>query len=121
MPPSISEEASMYVGMHADIEIQSAAKLPARHLRRDAGTGARKSAVASSGIPVEEYPPFSARIGFRAANSEIATENTPIAQSRCNRSKLIRARRIFTSPQAALSVLIDGRFTYEDVRDQEER
>src|SRR5207237_515428 len=37
-----------------------------------------------------------------------------------NRSKF-RARRIFTSPQAALSVLIDGRFTYEDVRDQEER
>src|SRR6185503_16854656 len=28
MPPPISDEASMYVGMQADIEIQSAAKLP---------------------------------------------------------------------------------------------
>jgi hypothetical protein len=27
--------------MHADMEIQSAAKLPTRHLRRPAGTGAR--------------------------------------------------------------------------------
>src|ERR1041385_5497035 len=40
---STNEEASIYVGMQADIEIQRAAKLPARHFRRLAGTGARSS------------------------------------------------------------------------------
>src|SRR5258708_13929 len=41
MPPPMSDDASMYVGMQADMEIQRAAKLPRRHLRREAGTGAR--------------------------------------------------------------------------------
>jgi hypothetical protein len=41
MPPPMSDDASMYVGMQADIEIQSATKLPTRHLRPVAGTGAR--------------------------------------------------------------------------------
>src|ERR1019366_4125751 len=34
MPPPMSDDASMYVGMHADIEIHSAAKLSMPHLRR---------------------------------------------------------------------------------------
>ena len=41
IPPPISDDASMYVGMQADIEIQSAAMLPIRHFRRPKGTGAR--------------------------------------------------------------------------------
>src|SRR6478609_2082710 len=43
MPPPMSDEASMYVGMQADIEIHKAAKLSAPHLRALAGTGARSS------------------------------------------------------------------------------
>src|SRR5580704_15964153 len=41
MPPLMSDDASMYVGMHADMEIQSAAKLNTPQRRRDIGTGAR--------------------------------------------------------------------------------
>jgi hypothetical protein len=41
MPPPISDEASIYVGIHADIEIQSEAKLPTFHLRSVPETGAR--------------------------------------------------------------------------------
>jgi hypothetical protein len=40
IPPSISAEASMYVGMHADIEIQSAAMSFMPHLRSAADVGA---------------------------------------------------------------------------------
>jgi hypothetical protein len=40
MPSPISDEASMYVGMQADIEIHSAAKLSIPHLRPLVGTGA---------------------------------------------------------------------------------
>src|SRR5690349_18217544 len=43
MPPPISDEASMYVGMHAAREIHSAAKLAVPHFRPAAGTGARSS------------------------------------------------------------------------------
>src|ERR1700761_1914033 len=43
MPPLMSEEASMYVVMHADMEIQRAAKLSVPHLRRENGTGARSA------------------------------------------------------------------------------
>src|SRR4249919_3288677 len=43
IPPSIREEASIYVGMQADMEIQRAAKLPARHFLSSGGTGARSS------------------------------------------------------------------------------
>ena len=43
MPPPMSDDASMYVGMHADMETQSAAKLPTRHLRCAEETGARSA------------------------------------------------------------------------------
>jgi hypothetical protein len=43
MPPPMSDDASMYVGMHADMEIQSAAKLPTRHLRSAEETGERSA------------------------------------------------------------------------------
>src|ERR1700704_1452203 len=43
MPPPISEDASMYVGMHADIEIHKAAKLASPHFLRSHETGARSS------------------------------------------------------------------------------
>ncbi len=41
IPPPMSDEASMYVGMQAAMEIQSAANEPTRQVRRDFGTGAR--------------------------------------------------------------------------------
>ena len=40
MPSAISDEASMYVGMQADIEIQSAAMSFVPHLRAERGVGA---------------------------------------------------------------------------------
>src|SRR5262249_666232 len=40
MPPSMSELASMYVGTHADMLIQSAARSRAPQVRRSGGTGA---------------------------------------------------------------------------------
>src|SRR5260221_6934337 len=43
MPPPISEDASMYVGIHADIEIHKAAKLASPHFLRSHETGARSS------------------------------------------------------------------------------
>ena len=43
MPPLMSEEASMYVVMQADMEIHRAAKLKTPHLRRDKGTGAKSA------------------------------------------------------------------------------
>src|ERR1019366_480101 len=43
MPPLMSDDASMYVGMHADMEIHSAAKLNMPHLRRACATGARSA------------------------------------------------------------------------------
>src|SRR5262245_15864914 len=43
IPSSISDEASMYVGMQADIEIQNAASSRRPHLRSDSGVGARSS------------------------------------------------------------------------------
>src|SRR4051812_29400059 len=43
IPPPISDDASMYVGMQADIETQSAAMLPSRHVLRPKGTGARSA------------------------------------------------------------------------------
>src|SRR5215468_9372053 len=43
MPPPIREDASMYVGIHADIEIHKAAKLATPHLLRSHETGARSS------------------------------------------------------------------------------
>src|ERR1700757_494807 len=43
MPPPIREDASMYVGIHADIEIHKAAKLASPHFLRSHGTGARSS------------------------------------------------------------------------------
>src|SRR5260221_9461136 len=43
IPPPISEDASMYVGIHADIEIHKAAKLASPHFLRSHETGARSS------------------------------------------------------------------------------
>src|SRR4029077_11864129 len=43
MPPPISEDASIYVGIHADIEIHKAAKLASPHFLRSHETGARSS------------------------------------------------------------------------------
>src|SRR5260370_9757405 len=42
-PPPISEDASIYVGIHADIEIHKAAKLASPHFLRSHETGARSS------------------------------------------------------------------------------
>src|SRR5262249_29454625 len=60
IPSPISEEASMYVGMQADMEIHNAAKLPTRHFRRSAGTGARsalKSGLACSSFNCSAVSP----------------------------------------------------------------
>ena len=43
MPSAMSDEASMYVGTHADIEIQSAAMSFVAHLRSRRRAGARSS------------------------------------------------------------------------------
>src|SRR5215471_8408216 len=43
MPPPIREDASMYVGIQADIEIHKAAKLASPHFLRSQETGARSS------------------------------------------------------------------------------
>src|SRR5260370_38571905 len=42
-PPPISEDASIYVGIHADIEIHKAAKLASPHFLRSHETGAKSS------------------------------------------------------------------------------
>lgn len=53
IPPSMSEDASMYVGTHAAIEIQSAAILHMLHLRSAFETGARSTLYrCESSIPV---------------------------------------------------------------------
>src|SRR5262249_9012948 len=44
---SMSDEASMYVGTHADMLIQSTAKSRARQVRRSEGTGARSGLMYS--------------------------------------------------------------------------
>ena len=43
IPSDIRDEESIYVGMHADMEIHNAAMLPVRHLRAESGTGARSA------------------------------------------------------------------------------
>src|SRR5471032_1590300 len=43
IPPEMSDEASMYVGMHADIEIHSAAMSFVAHLRSRMRVGARSA------------------------------------------------------------------------------
>src|SRR5271170_5735299 len=43
MPPAMSDEASMYVGIHADMEIHSAAMSFVPHLRSPIRVGARSS------------------------------------------------------------------------------
>src|SRR6266571_4828336 len=59
--------------MHADMEIHSAAKLPTRHLRRAAGTGARSSLKSELDLSsVCWLSVRSASIGFMNLNHLVA-------------------------------------------------
>src|SRR5215469_17544284 len=74
MPPPIREDASMYVGIQADIEIHKAAKLTSPHFLRSHETGARSSlysepARAASSADASKMEMSSIGLGFRVSSS----------------------------------------------------
>src|SRR6201987_5060538 len=74
IPPPISEDASIYVGIHADIEIHKAAKLASPHFLRSHETGARSSlysepARAASSPEASNEGIASIDLGFRTPSA----------------------------------------------------
>src|SRR5262245_15849128 len=75
MPSAISDEASMYVGTHADIEIQSAAMSFIAHLRSLIRVGARSWLLYGERIsPSTSWiPPTTRTVGAAGAGLGTAT------------------------------------------------
>src|SRR6266404_706366 len=74
MPPPISEDASMYVGIHADIEIHKAAKLASPHFLRSHETGARSSLYSE---------PARAASSAEASNAGVASMGVELRVAGC--------------------------------------